>query len=89
MIVVIIMCINPQGNDPEMLFSFEYINSFIFLKKSVPLFYGHPLQITIPEATEGTSILLVFRVLKNNYHYILNYIPTNRHFFPCFALVIT
>ena len=63
--MVTIVCINPQGNDLEMLFSFEYANSFIFVKNLAPLFYACPLQIIIPEATEGNLMLLVFRVLKN------------------------
>lgn len=66
MVVIIIMCIDPQGNDIEMLFSLEYINSFMFAKKPVPLFYGYPLQITILETMENNSMLLFFRALKNN-----------------------
>ena len=90
-VVVIIMCINRQGNDLELLFSFEYIYSFMFVNKAVPLFYGHHLQITIPEATEDNSILLVFRVLKNNSQSLLFQLYPNKwtFFFPCFAPTIT
>lgn len=65
-VVIIIMCIDPQGNDLEMLFSLEYINSFMSVKKPFPLFYGYPIQMTIPETMENNSMLLFFRVLKNN-----------------------
>lgn len=85
-VLVIIMCINRQGNDLEMLFSFEYIYSFMFVNKPVPLFYGHHLQITIPEATEGNSILLIFRVLKNNSQSLLFQLYPNKWTF--FFLVL-
>lgn len=52
-VVIIIMCIDPQGNDLEILFSLEYINCFTFRKKSVPLLYGCDLQTTIPETVEN------------------------------------
>lgn len=45
-VVIIIMCMDPQGNDLEILFSLEYIiNSFMFLKKSVPLFMIAPYKL--------------------------------------------
>lgn len=44
-VVIIIMCIDPQGNDPEILFSFEYINCFMFLKKIVLVLYGFPNKL--------------------------------------------
>lgn len=44
-VVIIIMCMDPQGNDLEILFSFEYINSFMFLKKPVLVLYGYPYKL--------------------------------------------
>lgn len=56
-VVIIIMYIDPQGNDLEMLFSFEYINSSMFVKKATLLSYYHPLQITIPDNMQEISML--------------------------------
>lgn len=44
-VVIIIMWIDPQGNDLEILFSSEYINSSTFLKKPVPVLYGCPSKL--------------------------------------------